>query len=273
MSGSLMIVSTPIGNLEDITFRAINVLKSVSTIYAEDTRQTLKIMRHYQIETPLLSLHEHNEKSRIEEIKAKLDDGLDVALVSDAGTPRISDPGDLVVKELIEAGYKIVPIPGASAIMAALVTAPFNLNEFTFFGFIPHQNKKQKELFDRIKHYPGVLVFYEAPHRVNATLKTLFDHLGPRVAVTARELTKIYETIDHFTLSEQMEIAQPKGEYVIMVKGFSGTLELPEDYLEHVDILISDGWSEKDAIKEVASLRKIPKNTVYMAVQNAKKGA
>lgn len=271
MPGSFYIVSTPIGHLDDITIRAINTLKSVAFIYAEDTRQTSKLLKHYAIKTPLISLHEHNELARINEIISKLEEDLSVALVSDAGTPRISDPGDQIVPQLIEHGIKIVPIPGPSALLTALVTAPFELHEFTFIGFIPHQKKAQKTLFDRIKNYPGVLVFYEAPHRINATLKVMYEHLGSRLVSTARELTKMYETCETFTLSETFEIPAPRGEYVIMVKGFYGTLALPDDYLEHYEILRADGWSEKDAIKEVAHARKIPKNTVYMAVKNTKK--
>lgn len=266
------IVSTPIGHLDDITIRAINTLKEVDTIYAEDTRQTLKLCRHYDIKTPLVSLHEHNETHRIEEIIAKLDEGKSLALVSDAGTPRISDPGDQLVKSLIEKGIKVTPIPGASALLSALVTSPFSLNEFTFIGFIPHQKKAQKLLLERIKNYPGVLVFYEAPHRLNQTLLVLYQTLGERRVSTAKELTKMYETHHHFNLSETTHFDDIKGEYVIMVEGFSGVIELPDDYLEHYEILRADGWEEKDAIKEVARLRKVPKNTVYMAVQNAKKG-
>jgi 16S rRNA (cytidine1402-2'-O)-methyltransferase len=269
----LYIVSTPIGHLDDITIRAINTLKEVALIYAEDTRQTRKLCRHYDIDTPLVSLHEHNEIGRIEEIKNKILEGQSVALVSDAGTPRISDPGDQLVKALILEGIKVIPIPGASALLAALVTSPFKLNEFTFIGFIPHQKKAQKNLLERIKTYPGTLVFYEAPHRLNQTLNTLHQYLGERRVATAKELTKMYETHARFTLKEGLEINDVKGEYVIMVEGFSGTIELPDDYLEHFEILRADGWEEKDAIKEVARLRNVPKNTVYMVVQNAKKGA
>lgn len=268
----LYIVSTPIGHLDDVTIRAINTLKEVDFIYAEDTRQTLKLCRHYDIKTPLISLHEHNETHRIEEIKAKIDEGKSVALVSDAGTPRLSDPGDQLVKALIDLEVKIIPVPGASALLSALVTAPFSLNEFTFIGFIPHQKKAQRMLLERIKNYPGVLVFYEAPHRLNQTLKVLYQYLGERRVSTAKELTKIYETHHHFTLNETTHFDDIKGEYVIMVEGFLGVIELPDDYVEHYKILMSDGWEEKAAIKEVARLRNVPKNTVYMAVQNAKKG-
>lgn len=270
-NGTLYIVATPIGNLSDMTFRAVNTLKAVDLIYAEDTRTSSVLMNHYDIKTPLKSYHMHNESSMSQTITENLKQGKNVALISDAGTPRISDPGDVLIQTLYENALNVVPIPGASATTTALMASPFSLEEFTFIGFIPTQKKKQTNLFKRIKHYPGVLVFYEAPHRINVTLQVLFEHLGSRDIFIAREMTKKFETFETKTLSKTLSIDSPRGEYVIIVKGDSSEKEYPDDYIEHIEILRADGYSEMEAIKHVATLRKTTKNTVYMAYQRAKK--
>lgn len=270
--GYCYIVATPIGNLNDMTFRAIDTLKHVNVIYAEDTRTSKNLLNHFDIQTPLKSYHKHNEKGMSQIIIEELMDGQNIALISDAGTPRISDPGDILIKKLYENDIKIVPIPGASAIITALMTSPFSLEEFTFIGFIPTKKKSQKELFKRIKHYPSLLVFYEAPHRINATLEILYDYLGERTIFIGREMTKKFETFEVHTLSSELMIDSPRGEYVIIVKGNSVETVYPDDYIEHIEILLSDGLSEKEAIKKVATLRKITKNEVYMAYQKTKKG-
>lgn len=269
--GKCYIVATPIGHLSDITYRAISTLKEVDIIYAEDTRTSLTLLNHYDIHTPVKSYHMHNELSMSEKMIEQLLSGKSIALISDAGTPRISDPGDVLIKALYENEITVVPIPGASAITTSLMAAPFSLEEFTFIGFIPSQKKKQNLLFKRIKHYPGLLVFYEAPHRINATLKILYDHLDERPIFIGREMTKKFETFELKTLSKEIEIASPRGEYVIIVKGAKETIDYPDDYIEHIEILKADGLSEKEAIKHVASVRKIPKNEVYMAYQQVKK--
>lgn len=269
--GTLYLVSTPIGNLSDITYRAVEILKAVEIIYAEDTRQTKKLLNHYEIMTRLDSYHQHNEMGKSDHVINLVQSGKSVALVSDAGTPRLSDPGDTLIQKAYEKGVPICPIPGASALLSALVSSPFSMGEFTFIGFIPTQKKAQKILFNRLREMPGLLVFYEAPHRINATLKALFEGLGSRAIYVGRELTKKFEQHTLMTLSESLEISTPKGEYVIIVKGDEAPLELGDDYIEHVELLLADGLSEKDAIKQVATLRNLKKNTVYMAYQRHKK--
>ncbi len=271
--GILYLVATPIGNLADMTYRAVDLLKTVDIIYAEDTRQTKKLLNHYMIETPLDSYHQHNEMGKSDTVIAKCLAGQSVALVSDAGTPRLSDPGDTLIAKAVEAHIKIVPIPGASALLTALVASPFPMHEFTFIGFIPTQKKAQKALLNRLKAMPGLLVLYEAPHRINATLKALFEGLGERPIYIGRELTKKFEEHLHLTLAKDLEIKAPRGEYVIIVEGNHRPIELDDDYASHVELLMADGLSEKDAIKEVAHVRNLKKNTVYMAYQQYKKEA
>lgn len=271
--GICYIVATPIGHLSDMTYRAVSTLNEVDIIYAEDTRTSKVLLNHYEIKTALKSYHKHNEMHATEIILNDLLEGKNIALISDAGTPRISDPGDILIKSLNEHGIKVVPIPGASAILTALMASPFSLEEFTFIGFIPTQKKKQKELFKRIKHYPSLLVFYEAPHRINATLNVLYEHLNERTIFIGREMTKKFETFEIHTLSPSLILDAPRGEYVIIVKGDSAKTIYPDDYIEHIEILLSDGQSEKEAIKHVASLRNVSKNEVYMAYQRAKKGS
>lgn len=269
--GSIYLVSTPIGNLADMTYRAIEVLKSVDMIYAEDTRQTKKLLQHYEITTRLDSYHQHNEMSKSDVILAHLAEGKSIALVSDAGTPRLSDPGDTLIEKAYKAEVNIHPIPGASALLSALVSSPFPMREFTFIGFIPSQKKAQKALWNRLKDIPGLLVFYEAPHRINATLKALYEGLGERALYMGRELTKKFEEHRWLTLNESLEIKAPKGEYVIIVSGNQAPIELGDDYVSHIELLMADGLSEKEAIKHVANARNLKKNTVYMAFQRHKK--
>lgn len=269
--GTLYLVSTPIGNLADMTYRAVEVLNAVEIIYAEDTRQTKKLLNHYAISTRLDSYHQHNEMSKSESIIAQLSAGKSVALVSDAGTPRLSDPGDTLIQKAYEAKVPVCPVPGASALLSALVSSPFSMGEFTFIGFIPTQKKAQKALWSRIKEMPGLLVFYEAPHRINATLKALYEGLGERAIYVGRELTKKFEEHALFTLSKSLEIKAPKGEYVIIIEGDQAPLDLGDDYIAHIELLMADGLSEKDAIKHVAQVRNLKKNIVYMAYQRHKK--
>lgn len=271
---TLYLISTPIGNLEDFTFRAVNILKSVEVIYAEDTRRARILMQHYDIKTPLKSYHAHNEKGRVLEMISALDEGASLALISDAGTPRISDPGDVIVPAVIDAGYPVVPIPGASAVLSALMGATQDVQKFIFLGFIPMQNKARKALLGRLKELPETMVFYEAPHRLLATLSALYEAFGSRQVTLAKELTKKFETFYDFTLEETNEIPDIRGEYVIIVEGAKAMTPLTQDdMIEHVTLLIEDGMSEMDAIKEVASKRKLKKNVVYMAFQQHKQSS
>lgn len=270
-TAKIYLVSTPIGNLSDMTYRAIETLNMVEVIYAEDTRETKKLLNHYAIDTPLKSYHQHNELFKVDAIIEQVKNGSSVAVVSDAGTPRLSDPGDALIEKAYEAGVDVSPIPGASALLSALVSSPFRMDEFTFIGFIPMQNKAKNRLFNRLKEAPGTLVFYEAPHRINATLKDLARGLGPRLAYLGRELTKKFEEHQLITLDASFILPEPRGEYVIIVKGNETPIELDDDYINHIDILMADGLSEKDAIKKVANDRNLKKNTVYMAYQAYKK--
>ena len=268
---TVYLIATPIGNLEDLTFRALRILKEVSTIYAEDTRRARILTQHYDITTPLRSYHAHNEKGRLDEILASLDQGASIAIISDAGTPRISDPGDVIVPAVLEAGYPVVPIPGAAAFLTAIMGAPYALQSFTYLGFLPKQAKAQKNLLQRFLKTPEPLILYEAPHRLLETLQSLYTHLGARRVTLAKELTKRYETFYDFTLSETLDIPDLMGEYVIIIEGAKDALPLVEgDLIEHVTLMIEDGLSEMAAIKAVAQQRKLKKNVVYMAYQQYK---
>ncbi len=268
---TLYVVSTPIGNLEDMTMRALRILSEVSVIYAEDTRRARILTQHYQIKTPLKSYHAHNEQSRVEEIIQALEEGYSLALISDAGTPRISDPGDIVIPAIIDAGYPVVPIPGPAAFLSALMGAKESTQAFVFLGFIPQQTKARDALLKRVQAYPETLIFYEAPHRLLETLTHLHQRLGSRKVTLAKELTKKFETFYDFILQETNEIPDIMGEYVIIVEGAANAPTLTQtDMVEHVVLLIEDGLSEMAAIKEVAKQRKLKKNIVYMAYQQHK---
>lgn len=222
--GSLYIIATPIGNIDDITFRAIETLKSVSLICAEDTRHSQRLMSHYDIRTPMISLHEHNEEARISEIAARLISGESVALISDAGTPLISDPGFKLVRDLRQRGHKISPIPGASALITALSVAGLPTDSFSFWGFLPAKTKARKERFSQLSDHKETLVFYESSHRIADSLKDLVDIFAERQVVIGRELTKNFETILADTSSKVLSMVlndhnQQKGEFVVIVEG------------------------------------------------------
>ncbi|GAA0200342.1 16S rRNA (cytidine(1402)-2'-O)-methyltransferase [Kangiella japonica] len=224
--GTLYVVATPIGNIDDMSFRAIKTLQQVSLILAEDTRHSQRLMTHYDIRTPMMSLHEHNEEARIEQIASKLDDGQSVALISDAGTPLISDPGFKLVRELRQRDYAISPIPGASALISALSVAGLATDSFSFWGFLPSKTNARKERYKELCEHKETLVFYESSHRIADSLKDLVDVFGERHIVIARELTKNFETILSGPASIVLEQVnndsnQQKGEFVVMVEGLS----------------------------------------------------
>lgn len=219
MSGELYIVATPIGNLEDITLRAIRILKEVDIIAAEDTRHTLKLLNHLGISKTLISYHRHNEEMKTEELINKLIQGKNIALVSDAGTPVISDPGGEIVKEAIKHNIKVVPIPGACALITALVVSGLDAKEFTFIGFLPQNKKNRKEKIEQIEREERTTILYEAPHKLMQTLEDLGKILNNRKVVIARELTKIHEEYIIGTIEElKKQIIEPKGEYVILIE-------------------------------------------------------
>jgi 16S rRNA (cytidine1402-2'-O)-methyltransferase len=221
MPGTLYLVATPIGNLADITHRALQVLRDVDLIACEDTRHTRKLLQHYGIDTRTISYHEHNEQQRAAELIDLLKQGSDVAIVSDAGTPSISDPGFRLVRVAVENEITIVPLPGPSALISALIAAGLPTDQFFFGGFLPARSGARRARFDELRSVPGTLIFYEAPHRLTASLRDAHEILGEREAVVARELTKLHEEIRRGRLSELAEhystVEQPRGEIVLLI--------------------------------------------------------
>lgn len=264
---SLYLVATPIGNLEEITFRAINVLKEVDYIGAEDTRNTIKLLNHYHIKTKLISHHEHNLSQSIPKLINLLLEGNDIALVSDAGYPAISDPGYELVKAAIENNINVIPVSGANACLDALVVSGIAPQPFLFYGFLDHQDKKKRKELEKLKNYRETIVFYESPHRISKTLKLMQDILGDRHIALCREITKKHEEIIRGKISEIISItAELKGEMVIVVSGNNDNDEVnlsPEILITEVDNYVNKGMSVKDAIKEVSKLRKVNKNELY----------
>lgn len=266
---TLFVVATPIGNLNEMTYRAIQVLKDVDYIAAEDTRNTVKLLNHFDISTKLVSHHEHNLLIAIPKIVHDLKNGLNIALVSDAGYPAISDPGYELVKEVIKEGMNVVPISGANACLDALVVSGIAPQPFLFYGFLDRNDKNKKKELEKLKKYQETIVFYEAPHRIKKTLKLMYDILGNRSIALCRELTKKHEEINRGTIEEILSVIDDmKGEMVIVVEGSheefqDQPLVFEQSIVEHVEEYIEKGMSTKDAIKEVAKERKLSKNIVY----------
>lgn len=222
MPGILYLVATPIGNLEDITLRALRVLKEVDLIAAEDTRHTGQLLKHFDIKKPLCSFYSHNQDQRSPELVEKLLAGQQVALVTDAGTPGISDPAVSLVSQAVKAGIQVVPIPGATALISALVCSGLDPSRFLFLGFLPIKSGKRARLLEELKESSATLVMYESPHRISKTLADLSAAFAPRQAVLGRELTKMYEEFERGDIAELAEIYQtkkPRGEYVIVIAG------------------------------------------------------
>ena len=270
MSGKLYLVATPIGNLEDITLRALNVLKEVDIIAAEDTRHTLGLLNDFEIKKPLISYYKEIEKTKSNQLIKELHEGKNIAVVSDAGTPGISDPGEEVVKKAIEEGIEIIPIPGACAFVNALIASGFSTKEFSFIGFLPVNKKEKKDKLESIKNETRTLIFYEAPHKMKATLESLLEVLGNRRIVLARELTKIHEEFIRSTIEDVLEKEEYKGEFVILIEGSDISKEeielknLNEMTLEeHYQKYEQEGLSKKDIIKRIAKDRNVNKNEIY----------
>ncbi|MEK4496331.1 16S rRNA (cytidine(1402)-2'-O)-methyltransferase [Ureibacillus sp. FSL W8-0352] len=274
-SSCLYLVATPIGNLEDITIRALRILKEVDIIAAEDTRNTKKLCHYYDITTPLVSYHEHNQEQAGEKILQWLKDGKSVALVSDAGMPCISDPGADIAQKAIEEDFAVVPIPGANAAMSALIASGLTPQPFYFFGFLNRNKKERKKQLSNLKNRKETLIFYEAPHRLKDTLKDLAAELGNRKIVLARELTKKFEEFLRGTVEEAIQWTEEnevRGEFCIVIEGSQNEVEENNEdaywtnmtIQEHVDLLMREKQlSSKEAIKEVAKLRGLPKREVY----------
>jgi len=273
MSGTLYLVATPIGNLEDITLRALRVLREVELVACEDTRQTRKLLEHYGIHKPTLSYHEHNEALRAEELVEKLREGARVALVSDAGTPLVSDPGYRLVTKAIESGIAVEPIPGPSALLAALSASGLPTDSFRFGGFLPARPSARRKLLASLESETATVIFYEAPHRILETLADIEELLGARPVVLARELTKIHQEFLRGTAAELRQALAArrgiKGEITLLIgraappAESSGSQRDPRELETEVQTLLSGGMDRMEAIKAVARRHGMSKRELY----------
>lgn len=272
--GKLFLVATPIGNLKDITLRALDTLKNVDLIAAEDTRQSLKLLNYFNIKKPLMSYHKYNENDKSELLIQKLKDGKNIALVSDAGTPGISDPGNIIVRKCIKEGIDFEVLPGATAVTTALVCSGMDTSQFVFMGFLPRENKEKRTFLQSVKDRSETLIMYESPHRLINTLEILKDILGNRNIAICRELTKVYEQILRFTIEESIKYyseSNIKGEFVLVIEGRDKRELLKEQMEKWVDLSIEDhirmyiekGLNKKEAVKKVAKDRNICKSQIY----------
>ena len=266
---ALYLVATPIGNLEEMTPRAISILASVDVIAAEDTRNTMKLLTHFGIKTRLLSHHQHNELQSAKGLVDLLDHGNSIAIVSDAGYPLISDPGSIVCKMVIEAGYSVIPVSGSNAMLNALVCSGLDTQHFLFYGFLKASEKERiRELHD-LKYYPFTLVFYEAPHRIRKMLESCKEVLGNRQMCLARELTKKHEEFLRGTIEELLEVVEElKGEMVVIIEGSKEEKDPGEDQAmplvhDQIKTYIDGGLTTNEAIKRVAKERGLSKNDLY----------
>lgn len=276
--GMLYLVATPIGNLEDMTFRAVRTLKEADMIAAEDTRQTRKLLTHFEIENRLVSYHEHNKHASGPELVRLMKEGQTVALVTDAGLPAISDPGEDLVRLAVAEGLRVVPVPGANAALSALIASGLSTAGFRFIGFLPREKRLRDDALNRLRKETSTLLFYESPHRVEKTLSAMLSVWGNRKVVWARELTKRYEEFGRGTLEEALaflEEHKPLGEYCLVVEG-AGELEGNEDLPEeesgwwkplsaeaHVEHYVGQGMERKEAMKRAAQDRGVSKRDIY----------
>ena len=270
MEGKLYIVATPIGNLDDITYRAVKVLNAVDLRAAEDTRHTLKLLNHLEISKPLLSYYKETEKVKAKIIIDKLKEGKNVAVVSDAGTPGISDPGFEVIKEAIKENIVVIPIPGACAAINSLICSGLDTRQFLFVGFLSAKAKEKKDKLNELKNVQSTLIFYEAPHKIDETLKCMFNIFGDREISIGREMTKIHEEFIRGKISEVMEKIEPKGEMVIIVEGAEKSeSDIARDSRnemtleEHYAYYERQGFEKKEIIKMIAKDRGVNKNEIY----------
>lgn len=274
MAGSLYLCATPIGNLEDMTLRCIRILGEVDLIAAEDTRQTVKLLNHFEIKKPMISYHEHNRYEKGKEIIELIISGKNVALVSDAGMPAISDPGEDLVRSCIEKGIEVVPIPGSSASLTALVVSGLPTRRFCFEGFLSSNKRERKERLKQLSKEVRTMIFYEAPHRLKDTLKDMLEQLGDREISVSRELTKKYEETIRGNISDIIDIFEKrsiKGEFVLVVDGINEQelvdIEMKKwdniSIEEHIRMYMRQGIDKKEAIKKVAEDRKQPKKEIY----------
>lgn len=274
MSGKLYICPTPIGNLEDMTYRTVRILNEVDVIAAEDTRHSIKLLNHFEISKPLTSYHEHNKDSKGGYLIDKLLDGESIALISDAGMPGISDPGEDIIKQAIENNIEIEVLPGATASITALVGSGIETGKFAFEGFLDRDKKVRRKQLEEVKEETRTIIFYESPHRLKETLKDMLNILGNRKIALNRELTKKYQEIIREDIETAINIfneKEVKGEFVLIVEGFKGEKTIKNSYeelneREYVIALMEEGMTKKDAIKAVCKDRKITKDIVYKQV-------
>lgn len=277
MAGTLYLCATPIGNLEDMTFRAVRILKEVDLIAAEDTRNSIKLLNHFEIKTPMTSYHEYNKIEKGKRLVEKLQAGQNIALVTDAGTPGISDPGEELVKMCCEAGVEVTSLPGAAACITALTLSGLPTRRFCFEAFLPADKKERKEILAELVEETRTIIVYEAPHRLRKTLAELREVLGERRATVCRELTKKHETAFRTTLSEAVayyEQNEPKGECVLVIEGKSREEIRQEEQKrweemtieEHMEYYLGQGKEKKEAMKQVAKDRRVPKRDIYKAL-------
>ncbi len=274
MKGTLYIVSTPIGNLEDITLRALRILKSVDVIAAEDTRHSLKLLNYYNISKPMISYWKEKEKIRSDELIERLKRGESIALITDSGTPGISDPGAIIIKRAIEEGFQPIAVPGPSAFIAALSISGLPTDEFVFIGFLPSKSKQRQNYLKNLSLEPKTLIFYEAPHRILDTLNDIKNIFGDRNGVVAKEITKIHEDILRGKISQIIEdIKKSKiaGEYVIIIEGKKDVKKIiNEEILSEIKLLMKKGLSRKKAVKKVAEEHGLSKKELYDKSLNRK---
>ena len=278
MPGTLYLVATPIGNLEDITIRAVRILAEVNLIAAEDTRRTATLLRHYAIKTGTISLHEHNEKQRAPKLVRRLLNGDSIALLSDAGTPLISDPGFEMVRHALDALVPVVALPGPSAVVTALISSGAPTNSFTFLGFPPKRSNDRKKWCSALTAQDRTIVFFESPHRLATTLKMLADNMGDRTITVCRELTKLHEELVVGPISVlSQDPTTPRGEYTCVVwppcKETDLAIPRPnkKQLLEELDLLLQEMPSRRAALKTIASRYKVSPSLMYEEIENAKK--
>ena len=274
MAGKLYLCATPIGNLEDITFRVVRTLKEVDVIAAEDTRNSIKLLNHFEIKTPLTSYHEFNKYDKAKTLVARMSGGENIALITDAGTPGISDPGEELVRQCYEAGIEVTSLPGAVACVTALTLSGLSTRRFAFEAFLPTDKKEKSAILEELKTETRTLIIYEAPHRLKKTVSELLSILGNRRLTVVKELTKLHENVFLTTLEEALEYYgenEPRGEFVLVIEG-KKMEELKKekedsfkemDINEHMNIYLDKGLDKKDAMKAVALDRGIPKREVY----------
>lgn len=274
MAGTLYLCATPIGNLQDMTPRVVETLKDVDLIAAEDTRNSIKLLNHFEISTPMTSYHEYNKVEKAYTLIEKIQNGMDIALITDAGTPAISDPGEVLVRMCHEAGVTVTSLPGPAALITALTLSGLPTRRFCFEAFLPSDKKERKQILSELSNESRTIILYEAPHHLKATLQELYQVLGERKITLCRELTKKFETVFPTTMEGALEYYEendPRGEYVLVIEGKSLSQKEAEKQAqvseisieEHMEKYISQGMDKKEAMKVVAKERGISKRDVY----------